>query len=65
MKHIIRKQIITIPSLRKFPLIDKTHVQKAIQFFKHCPKEHKAELRKNIKLKAKQYKIEVDEDSLK
>lgn len=46
-----------IPELRKYPLIDKNHVIKAIQFFDSCPRKYKSELKKRILKKAKEYGV--------
>lgn len=55
--------IFGIPSLRKYPLIDKEHTLKAIQMFHHCPIEYKKELAHNINNKAKKYDITISQDS--
>lgn len=47
-----------LPKLRKYPLIDKEHIRKAIQFFKYCPPENKKELARNIIKKIKELKLQ-------
>jgi hypothetical protein len=47
-----------LPKLRNYPLIDKEHIKKAIQFFKYCPPENKKELAKNILKKIKEFNLE-------
>ena len=49
-----------IPSLRKYPLTSKKLVLSAIKLFGHCPKEHEAELARNIIKKMKEYNISPD-----
>lgn len=43
-----------LPSERKYPLTDRQHVTKAIQFFSYCPSNKKKELAKNINRRAKE-----------
>lgn len=52
-----------VSSLRKFPLTDKEHVLKAIQFFHHCPPEHKKELAHKINNASKKYGITITDNS--
>lgn len=47
-----------LPKVRKYPLIDKERIKKAIQFFKYCPPENKKELAKNIVKKVKELKLQ-------
>lgn len=49
-----------IPSKRKYPMPDESHVRSAIQMFNHVDKEDEAELAKNIKKKIKKYGMSVD-----
>ena len=53
-----------IPSLRKYPLTDKTRVIKAIQFFSKCDKQYKKELAKNIAREAKKYDMEIHNEEI-
>lgn len=46
-----------IPSQRRYPLNDKSHVLSAIRMFNHVDKEHEAELAHNIIRKMKEYNI--------
>lgn len=46
-----------IPSLKKYPMPDESHVRAAIRFFNKAPAEHKPELARRIKAKMKQYSI--------
>ena len=48
-----------IPSKKKYPMPDESHVRSAIQMFNHVDKEDEAELAKNIKKKIKQYGMSV------
>lgn len=48
-----------LPKERKYPMPDKEHVIKAIQFFRYCPDKDKPELAKNINKKAKEYGLKV------
>lgn len=48
-----------IPSLRKYPLTDAQHVKSAIRFFNYVDSEHEAELAKNIKRKAIEFKVPI------
>jgi ribosomal protein S18 acetylase RimI-like enzyme len=43
-----------IPSLRKYPLTDETHVLQAVRFFSKAPEEYKEELARNIVKRAKE-----------
>jgi len=49
-----------IPSQRRYPMPDKTHVLAAIRFFNKVDAEHEAELAKNIKKKMRAYGISPD-----
>ena len=49
-----------IPSKKKYPMPDESHVRSAIQMFNHVDKEDEAELAKNIKKKIKKYGMSVD-----
>lgn len=49
-----------LPETRSFPLIDKEHVKKAIQFFKYCPYESREELANRIKNRADELDIEIN-----
>lgn len=49
-----------IPSLRKYPMPDKSHVLSAIRMFNKVDSQHEAELARNIKKKMKQYGISPD-----
>lgn len=55
--------VFGVKSLRKYPMNDKEHVIKAIQFFHHCPLEHKKELAINIYRQSKKYNIDIKPDS--
>jgi len=48
-----------LPEERKYPLTDRQHVIKAIQFFKHCPDDKKGELARRIKKQADKYEVEI------
>lgn len=62
-KDNLKDSVFGIPLLRKYPLNDREHVLKAIQFFHHCPLEHKKELAHNINRKAKKYDITISQSS--
>jgi hypothetical protein len=62
-RNSLNKNTFGIPSLRKYPLNDKDHVQKAIQMFHHCPIEYKRELAHNINKNAKKYDITISQNS--
>lgn len=49
-----------IPSLRKYPMPDKSHVLSAIKLYGHCPAGYEKELAMNIKRKMKEYNISPD-----
>ena len=49
-----------IPSKRKYPMPDESHVRSAIQMFNHVDKEDEAELARNIKKKIKKYGMSID-----
>lgn len=48
-----------LPEERKYPLTDRQHVIKAIQFFKHCPEDKKSALAHRIKKQADKYEVEI------
>jgi len=62
-RNNLNSSVFGIPSLRKYPLNDKEHVVKAIQFFHHCPLEYKRELAHNINKEAKKYDIAISQSS--
>lgn len=49
-----------IPSKRKYPMPDESHVRSAIQMFNHVDSADEAELARNIKKKIKQYGMTVN-----
>lgn len=49
-----------IPSQRRFPLHDKTHVEASIRLFGHVDQEHEEELARNIIKKMHEYDIPMD-----
>lgn len=54
-----------LPDERKYPLTDKAHVRKAVQFFKYCPPAKRLPLASAINKRAKELKmnIQVSKDS--
>ena len=50
-----------IPSQRRYPLNDRSHVLAAIRMFNHVDSAHEAELARNIKRKMKEYGISPDQ----
>jgi hypothetical protein len=46
-----------------FPLNDEAHIISAISYFHKCPKNKQEELARNIFKKAKQYNIEIGEET--
>ena len=48
-----------LPKTRQYPMPDKAHVIKAIQFFKYCKDADKPELAKNINRRAKELKMQI------
>jgi hypothetical protein len=48
-----------LPETRQYPMPDKEHVIKAIQFFRYCPSKKKPELAKNINRRAKELKMKI------
>lgn len=49
-----------IPSKRKYPMPDESHVRSAIQMFNHVDSDDEAELARNIKKKIRQYGMSVE-----
>ena len=49
-----------LPSQRRYPMPDKSHVLSAIRFFNHVEKEYEAELAKNIIKKIKKFDMVSD-----
>lgn len=62
-KDSFDESVFGVPELRKYPLNDREHVLKAIQFFHHCPIEYKKELAHNINRAAKKYDITISKES--
>ena len=60
----IKSEQFGLPDLRKFPIHDKMHVVKAIQYFHKCPKNRRKELAIAIRNKAIEYNVHIGEDSL-
>ena len=55
-----------IPELRKYPLTDKIHVQKAVQMFSHCPDKYKKQLARRILSRAHKFGMDTSKwESLK
>lgn len=65
MRDILPDSEFGIPENRSYPLNDKNHVIKAVQFFRYVPADKKKILADNINRKAKQLgmKLSVKEDS--
>lgn len=59
-RKAIKDKDYGIPSKRKYPMPDESHVRSAIQMFNHCDKEDEAELAKNIKKKIRTYGMSVE-----
>ena len=49
-----------LPSQKKYPMPDESHVRSAIRFFNHVDPSDEAELARNIKKKIKQYGLDVN-----
>ena len=49
-----------LPSKKKYPMPDESHVRSAIRFFNHVDSEDEAELAKNIKKKIKKFGMSVE-----
>lgn len=64
-RNSIPSEMFGLPRDRKYPLIDESHVRKAIQFFKFAPSGKRSELANNINRRAKELKmtINVSKDS--
>jgi hypothetical protein len=56
----LSKDEFGLPDERRYPLIDKAHVLKAIQFFKYCPDDKKKTLANNINAKAREYGMKIN-----
>lgn len=58
-----RKELDTskfgIPELREFPLPDAAHVRAAEAYFRYAPEEYKAQLARNILVKAHLFGVNV------
>lgn len=52
-----------LPDERKYPLIDKKHVQSAISYFFKCPEKDRHELAINIQKAAKKFGVEIGPDT--
>ena len=52
-----------LPDERKYPLIDKKHVQSAISYFFKCPEKDRHELALNIQKAAKKFGVEIGEET--
>ena len=50
-----------IPSQRRYPLNDRSHILAEIRMFNHVDSAHEAELARNIKRKMKEYSISSDQ----
>ena len=48
-----------IPELREFPLLDAAHVRAAEAYFRYAPEEYKAQLARNILVKAHLFGVNV------
>jgi len=49
-----------LPSKKKYPMPDESHVRSAIAYFNKCDKEDQAELARNIKKRIKHFGMEVE-----
>lgn len=63
IRNELPSEAFGIPQTRSFPLNDKEHVQKAIQFFKSCPSKYKKQLALKIYKRANYFNIEISPDS--
>ena len=65
-KEKMDDDVFGIPELRKYPMPDKKHVIKAVQFFNKAPDDYKEELARNIVKRAKELDMEWENwDTLK
>ena len=53
------KDVFGLPKTKKYPLNDKNHIIKAVQFFHYCPEDDKEELANNIIKRAKELDVKV------
>lgn len=60
-RNSLDDSVFGIPSQRRYPLNDKSHVLAAIRMFNHVDSAHEAELARNIKRKMKEYGISPDQ----
>jgi ABC-type uncharacterized transport system ATPase subunit len=60
----LKDEDFALPEERKFPIHDKAHVQKAIQYFKYIPEAKRKEAAKRIKKAADKFGVHISEDSL-
>lgn len=59
-RNALKDDDFGIPELRKYPLIDKAHVQQAIRMFNHVEKKYESELADNILDAMEKYHISTD-----
>lgn len=62
-RETLNEEDFGLPKKRKFPLVDKIHIQKAIQLFKNCEEDDRKELAKNISIAAKKFNVHISDDS--
>ena len=58
-KKVLSDSEFGLPPKRKYPLTDKNHVIKAIQYFKFCPEGDRKELASNILKAAEKFEEKV------
>lgn len=62
VKNELPDSVFGLPKSRKFPMPDKKHVIKAIQFFRYAKQDERVELAKNIGKMIDKYKMKVNID---
>lgn len=60
VKNELPDDVFGLPESRKFPMPDKKHVIKAIQFFRYAKKDERVELAKNIAKKIEKFNMKVN-----
>lgn len=58
-RNTLKDSDFGIPSLRKYPLNDESHVRSAVKFFNDVDKEYEEELANNIKKKIKIFNLDI------
>ena len=62
--EIAKKDILSLPERREYPMPDAAHVRAAEAYFRYCPEDLRPELARNILKFAREYGVDVESPTI-